>query len=75
MQEPSFNGKGNPVCQRCGAVGPVYQRSTDEKWVCFDELPDEDIDRYPGWREKEALRKQRSAKARMNFGHATAERK
>jgi hypothetical protein len=74
MQQPTFNDKGKPMCQECGAVEPVYQRGTDGKWVCFADLPDEDIDRYPGWREKEALRKQRSAKARANFGRAAAER-
>lgn len=75
MQLPTFNGKGKPVCQECGAVEPVYQRGTDGKWVCFGDLPDEDIDRYPGWRDREAQRQHRSTQARMNFSHAAAERK
>jgi hypothetical protein len=68
MIQPTFNDKGKLVCQDCGDVAPVFQRSTDEKFVCFACLPDEDIDRYPGWRQRMQVRQKRAAQARMNFG-------
>jgi hypothetical protein len=68
MIQPSFNEKGKPVCQDCGDVAPVFQRSIDEKWVCFKCLPAEDIDMYPGWRQRMQSKLKRAAQARMNFG-------
>jgi hypothetical protein len=58
----------NFTCEDCGQpCDRRSQRSTDDKWVCFDCLPAEDIDGYPGWREREALRRKRGAQARLNF--------
>jgi len=58
-------------CESCGkSVGELYQRNTDRKYVCFDCLPAKQVDQYPGWREREALKRRRSTQARENFATA-----
>lgn len=60
-------------CSACGkSSGELYQRVTDRAWVCFDCLPAKQVDQYPGWREREALRHRRSSQARSNFAAAKA---
>lgn len=58
-------------CQACHKpTMELYQRNTDRKFVDFDCLPAKQVDQYPGWREREALKHRRSTQARANFATA-----
>lgn len=60
-------------CEVCKQpAGELYQRVTDRAWVCFDCLPAKQVAQYPGWREREALKRRRSSQARSNFATAKA---
>jgi len=53
----------NLKCPDCKQqVDALYLRN-DGKFVCFDCLPDEEIDLYPGWRKREVLRRKNARSA------------
>lgn len=48
-----------------GAAKPEYLC-----FECLDEIAPEYVNKYPGWRERERVKRQRTEIARKNFGHA-----
>lgn len=56
-------------CDGCGKeVSGTYYDAAKARYVCFACLSADEIDRYPGWREREALKLERAERARHNFG-------
>lgn len=64
------------TCPKCETeTDGLYERQTDRALVCFLCLPKEQIDLYPGWQEREVLRRRQAVQLRKNLGrtheHAT----
>lgn len=56
-------------CYACNReVSGTYYDPAKAAYVCFACLSADEIDRYPGWREREALKLERAERARQNFG-------
>lgn len=59
---------GLEPCADCGAtVEALYPRTLDRQMVCFDCLPDAEVNKYPGWRERRKRQREQAERARRNF--------
>jgi len=60
------------ICPTCGEeTDGLYQYPGQaDSWVCFNCLPPELVDRYPGWRERELLKARQRDQARRNFSRS-----
>lgn len=56
------------TCEQCSSAAPWLVECEDQ-WLGACCVPDEMWDAYPGWRAREDLRRERSDRARHNFGH------
>jgi len=60
-------------CAKCGRPGfPLYENpKRPGQFLCFPCLDAEApavVNRYPGWRQREAAQERRAAQAKLNFG-------
>ena len=60
-------------CAKCGRPGfPLYENpNRPGHFLCFSCLDAEApqvVNRYPGWRQREAARQRRADQAKLNFG-------
>jgi len=67
-QKPS-----DDACAKCGRPGfPLYENPKRPKqFLCFPCLDAEApavVNRYPGWRQREAAQQRRADQAKLNFG-------
>jgi hypothetical protein len=62
-------------CEQCGkdSLNGLTQRRDTLKWVCFPCLPAAQVDRIPGWRDREAEHARKSTQAKRNFNHERSE--
>ncbi len=69
-------------CAKCGKEvqetfgNPKVKPPAKPEQVCFDcldQVAPEYVNKYPGWRERERVKRQRAAQARQNFHHRDAE--
>lgn len=69
--------KSEDICAHCGSTpAPFENPKRAKQFLCFDCLDrtaPKYVDRYPGWREREAAKRRQSDQGRKNFSHRITE--